>query len=97
MIIAMFILDSSHLVYFRNCMNLFHTAWYCLTVENLWILLNILLIGSFWMPKAIRACLIVSTREGRRRENWGGRPFPWLLSETGEVTGEEGNAWGTGL
>ena len=95
--VAMFILDSSHLVYFRNCMNLFHTPWYCFTVENLWILLNILSIGSLWMPKVIKACLIVSTREGRRRENWDEWLFPRLLSGTGEGTGKEGNVGGTGL
>ena len=76
MIMGMFILDSLHLVCFKNCMNLFHTPWYCLTVENLCILLNLLLIGSILIPRAIKAFLIVSTREGSRRENWGGRPFP---------------------
>ena len=48
------------------------------------------------------AFLIVFTREGRKRENWSGRPFPLLPSETGEETEEEGVlgylaflSWGT--
>ena len=76
MIMGTFILNSLHLIRFKNCMNLFHIPWYCLTVENLCILLNILLIGSILIPRAIKAFLIVSTREGSKRENWGGRPFP---------------------
>ena len=101
-IIAIFSLDSLHLVLDKNCMNLVQIPWYCLTVENLCILLNILLIGSTLIPRAIKAFLIVSTREGSKRENWGGRPFPRLSSETGEATGEGGNdrdiglsGWGT--
>ena len=77
-IIGIFIVDSLHLVRFKNCMNLSHTPWYCLTVENLCILLKILLIGSSFTPRAIKAFFIVSTCEGSKRENWGGRPFPWL-------------------
>ena len=70
MMVGIFMFSSLHLVLIKNCMNLFHTPWYCFTVEYLCTLLKILSIGSLSTPRAMRACLIVSTREGRRRENW---------------------------